>query len=159
MKKLKLFSLVFLLMIIPLTLNAQWTNNARTQVKGVSGLELSFTGTMDTTAGTYATLTSNLFALSDYDGVTDLEYSYYVVCAAGAPKVKITLLHSNETTTASSMIATVLQDSIETETETFTYKALQGIRSKYYRLKLESIAGGRDAAVFSLYFTLPKRDY
>ncbi len=141
--------------------NAQWTKNA-VAYPTKSGLEIYFTGQNDSTGQTYGTLTSNVFTMADYDGVADIEYTYHFTNALGAPKAKVTLLHSDETQVAGSMIATVLIDSCKTEVEAHTYKALQGIRAKYYRLKVESLDGyqaGRDNTVFFLLFTLPKRDF
>lgn len=158
MKKIFLLGTLFLVLLSFSITKAQWSVNVgRLDTK--YGLELDFAGTMDSTGQTYGTLTSNIFDLSGFDGVTDINYGYLVTNTSGAPKVKVTLLHSDFTSTAASMVATVLQDSIKTETEVNTFQALQGIRAKYYRLKLESLAGGRDASVFKIKFILPKRDY
>lgn len=153
----KILSTILMALLFVTIVNAQWTTNA-VAYPTKSDLKIKFEGTLDTLGQTYATLTSNPFSLEDYDGVTDLEYSY-LVSHSGNVKLKVTLLRSDYTITAGSMLSTVLQDSIKIKTESGSYQALQGIRKSAYRLKVESLAGSRDGATFKITLKSPKRDF
>ena len=153
----RIFLTLLTVLLFATIANAQWTTNA-VAYPTKSDLKIKFEGTLDTLGQTYATLTSNPFTLDDYDGVTDLEYSY-LLSHSGNVKVKVTLLRSEYTITAGSMLSTVLQDSIKIKTESGSYQALQGIRKSAYRLKVEALAGSRDGATFKITLKSPKRDF
>ncbi|MHB8842420.1 MAG: hypothetical protein ACYC56_11670 [Candidatus Aquicultor sp.] len=159
MKKVIGFIIVGLLMAVS-SVSAQWATNYNARVTPTKQyLEIYFSGTLDSTGQTYGSLTSNVFSLADYDGVADIDYHYLITNALGSPDVKITLLHSDLDQTAANMVATVLKDTIKTESELSSYLSLQGVRAKYYRLKIESLATGRDGSIFKIMFILPKRDF
>ncbi len=156
----KIFSILATLFLFVTVTSAQWTSNATINTNTKSTLEVYFAGTADSLGGTYATTYSNLFSLEDFDGVNLATYSYVLGAPAGSPKLAITLVGSNNTTTAASMIALKsLADSATTTTETFGSIDLTAMHCKYYRLKIASVTTGRANPTFKVWITVPKRDF
>jgi hypothetical protein len=157
-----LIPLILLTVLLVTSVQAQWTLNALKSVNQ-NGMVVTFTGQLDSlaTGAVYDTLVSNWFDPSDFDGVDNLDYSF-LLTHVGNVKVKMELLVSNYTTTTASMAAVILQDSTKLKVETPTYKAMAGIRGKYWKVRLSTLGGtgiSRDNVAFKLTFILPKRDY
>lgn len=159
MKKLFLFAALLVVFATPVV-KAQWTSGANAAITATATkLDIYFAGTLDTLGQANAILISDPFSLTDYDGVPEIETSF-LLSHVGNVKAKVTLLKSDNTTTAASMDATtILQDSLKVKTETFGFKALQGIRERWYRLKVESLVTGRKNQTFKIHIKSPKRDY
>lgn len=159
-KEIEMKKLLLVLMLFASIISAQFTSNAevRRLNLGQSGIEVYFAGELDSVGGTYATLTSRVFDLTDYDGVDSLEISYLFGSTLGTSKVTVVLLGSDYSTTTGVSLDTLVNASTS-EVENHATVYWNGKKAKYYWLKFNAIATGRPDMTFKAYIKSPKRDY
>lgn len=155
----KRFTLVFALFaILSLNVFAQFTTGYNPETKtSKSALLLTFAGVLDTAAGTYDSLASQVFSLEDFDGEGYFTFYKKFTSTAGSPNILVDLYGSFDNSTYT--LVEQLQDTTTSETATFTAKNLSNARAKYYKLVIEQVASGRDNSTFDVRIYAHKRDY
>lgn len=152
-----LFSIVMITMLLSISVFGQWTTNYNPEVKSEkSGLELTFTGTLDTAGQTYATLTSNMFSIADFDSKEYISGYYYFNAPAGAPKIYVNWMGSEDNTNF--VLVSQIVDTTVSETRTYFSTNLSNVRPKYNKIVLENVSAGRDNSAFTVKLNLPEKE-
>jgi len=152
------FLIAFLLFIT--TINAQFTTDAYVKASKTE-LNIHFVGTLDTLGGATPTLTSNLFDIADYDGVSNLTISYRFVPTAPstAAKVSMALLRSDDDVNYNSIVGdTIISSATSINSWQYTSFTLGNTRPKTLKLYIFNITAGGNIT-FDVYIRSAKRDY
>lgn len=158
MKATKSFATVVIAILLFASVSyAQFTSGYNPKIR-TSGniMELTFTGTLDSTGGTYNALTSNQFEIPEFSSLEYMSGSYEFYCAAGAPKIFVDLLGSNTPTSFNTFSAVTyplvaqIIDTTTSETRTNFASVFGNIRTKYYKLYVKNADPGRDNAKFEI---------
>jgi len=154
--KRQLLTTILMVLLISFVSFAQFTLNP-TRRGDNAGLWLNYTGTLDTAAGTYDSLLTNMFSLEDYDYTgTYFPFEYTFTSTTGAPNILVDLYGSMDNSTY--ILVEQLVDTTTSETETASATNLSNKRFKYYKLGFEQVASGRDNSTFDFWFGSPQKD-
>lgn len=156
----RLFAVLAMFFLLVTVVSAQWTTNAKIIKNSQSGWIAQFAGAADSVGQTYATMTSNMFSLEDFDSNDSLEFSYTFTSALGSPKLTLALYGSDVNQAPASMVLLkTFVTGATAETETLGSFAFGGIRARYLALKVTAVALGRPDQTFVVFLKAPKRDY
>ena len=136
----KVILALFLMLAFSITANAQYTTDAYVRARD-NGLTVSFAGSLDSTGGTHARLTSGMFDLGDYDNVDYFTVYYLLTASVGSPLVTVTLEASEDNSTFTTI--DTLVNAVTSETPTWSAFTLSGTRASYYDIFAVSDSGGR----------------
>lgn len=156
----KTLLMMITIMLLSITTKAQFTTNAFVKADKTE-LNIHFVGTLDTLGGANPSLTSNLFDLADYDGVTNLTISYRFVPTAPstAAKVSMSILRSDDDVNYNSVVGdTIISSATSINSWQYTSFTLGNTRAKTLKLHLFNILAGGNIA-FDVYIRSAKRDY